>query len=359
MVLQYKCPDCGADMAFDSTSGKLACASCGRKDDIDTFPKEFTREKEEAGSQEYESSSSEESHTFKEGDVQEYHCNNCGAVIITDPDTTATTCGFCGAAVVLSDRLSGVLAPVKVIPFSISKEQAQSAFKSWCKKGLLTPKGFMNADRIKSITGIYVPFWLYDIEGIGDADATCTKVRTYSSGDYIITETSFFHVYRNVDLSFLKIPADASAKMNDELMDKLEPYHYDNLKDFNMPYLAGYIAEKYNYTDKDLFSRIKERAGEFVDSYIRATIKGYTTTTYNHKQIDINQRKAYYTLLPVWMVCYDYKQSEHIFAMNGQTGKIVGTPPLSIKKIMCWFAAISGVSFLILWLIGFFLGGGF
>lgn len=359
MVLQYKCPNCGADMGFDSNTGKLACISCGRKDDIDTFPKEDIKDTEEETHQHKIHASSEHTHTFNEGDVTEYHCNNCGAVLITDTDTTATTCSFCGAGVVLSDRLSGELAPVKVIPFTISKEQAQVAFKSWCKKGLLTPKGFMNADRIKSITGMYIPFWLYDLNGVGEADATCTKVRTYSRGEYDYIETSFFSVYRNVDLTFLNVPVDASEKMDDKLMDKLEPYHYDNLKDFNTPYLAGYIAEKYNYTDKDLFTRVKDRADDYVDKFIRSTIMGYTTTTYNHKHIDIHQKNSYYTLLPVWMVCYDYKQSEHIFAMNGQTGKIVGTPPLSKGKILGWFAGISALSFIIFRIFTFFLGGGF
>ena len=32
------------------------------------------------------------------------------------------------------------------------------------------------------------------------------------------------------------------------------------------------------------------------------------------------------------MVYYDYDQSEHTFAMNGQTGKVVGKPPLSFGK---------------------------
>ncbi|ROR31712.1 replication restart DNA helicase PriA [Mobilisporobacter senegalensis] len=355
MVIQYKCPNCGSDMAFDSNSGMLACDSCGRKDNIETFPKENIK----SNNEDTHFHGTNNSHTFQEGEVTEYHCKNCGAVILTEPETTATTCSFCGAGVVLSDRLSGELAPVKVIPFTISKEQAQNAFKSWCKKGLLTPKGFMNADRIKSITGIYVPFWLYDLNGSGEVNATCTKVRTYSRGDYDYTETSFFNVYRNVDLTFLKVPVDASEKMNDKLMDKLEPYNYSNLKDFNTPYLAGFIAEKYNYTDKDLFTRAKERANHYVDNYIRSTINGYSTTTYNHKRIDISQMESFYTLLPVWMVCYDYKQSEHIFAMNGQTGKIVGTPPLSIGKIFTWFGGISVISLLILRILTFILGGGF
>jgi DNA-directed RNA polymerase subunit RPC12/RpoP len=366
MVVQYKCPNCGADMAFDSTTGMLHCESCGRNENIENMPNKDDDGISEGASvdsnnnYEYEedtSGNSKELNEFNENEINQYHCKNCGAVLITDKDTTATTCSFCGAGIVLADRLSGSKAPAKVIPFSINKQQAQEAFRKWCKKGLLTPKGFMTADRIKSITGLYIPFWLYDLNGFGEADAECTKVRTYPEGEYIYTETKHYNVYRQVDLNYLKVPADASEKMNDELMDKLEPYHYDNLKDFNMPYLAGYLAERYNYDDKELFPRMKARVEEYVDSYIDSSIMGYTTTRYNSKNIKIRELNADYVLLPVWMVCYDYKQSEHTFAMNGQTGKIVGKPPLSKGKIAAWFAGISGASFIILKLIAVLMGG--
>lgn len=360
MVVQYKCPNCGADMAFDSTTGMLHCDSCGRNENIEDMPK-YDSNTDSSSYRNYKEKDKTEdsykSNTFGDDEIHEYHCQNCGAVLITDKDTTATTCSFCGAGVVLTDRLMGNLAPAKVIPFSISKEQAQDAFKKWCKKGLLTPKGFMTADRIKSITGIYVPFWLFDLNGQGEVDATCTKVRTYPMGDYICTDTSYYRVYRQVDLNYLKVPADASSKMNDELMDKLEPYNYCNLKDFNMPYLAGYIAEKYNYNDRELLPRVQERIDEYIDAYIHSTIKGYATTSIDNRNINILERHADYVLLPVWMVCYDYKQSEHIFAMNGQTGKIVGKPPLSTGKIAGWFAGISAASFIVMQIITLLLGG--
>ncbi|WP_343208506.1 TFIIB-type zinc ribbon-containing protein [Anaerolentibacter hominis] len=344
MVLQYKCPNCGADMVFDSESGMLVCDSCGAKQPADQY-------KDPSGERDQPASTLQ--------DTREYQCNNCGAVLITDKDTTATTCSFCGAPMILNDRLSGSLAPAKIIPFSISKEEAQAAFKKWCKNGLLTPKDFMTADRIKNITGIYVPFWLYDVHTDAVLEATCTRVRSYSRGDYIYTETSYFDVFRQADLKYLKVPADASEKMNDELMDKLEPYRYDNLKDFNTPYLAGFIAEKYNYTDQDLLGRMKERVRQYAGSYLNGTIAGYSTTSVRREDVRFTEQDAYYTLLPVWMVCYDYKQSEHVFAMNGQTGKIVGKPPLSKKRMAGWFAGIAGGTFLLIKLIAFLIGGVF
>lgn len=339
MVLHYKCPNCGADMGFDSQLEMLSCHSCGRQDNIATFPKEWIISE------------------FNPEETSQYHCKNCGAILITDGDTVATTCSFCGAGVVLADRVTGELAPAMVIPFAISKEEAQIAFRKWCKGGVLTPRGFMNADRIKNITGMYVPFWLYNINSNAVVNALATTKRTYSRGDYIYTETRHYKVDRHVNIDYIKVPVDASEKMNDDLMDKLEPYDYSKLRDFNTPYLAGYIAEKYNYTSDDLLPRVKERIRRYSKAFVNSTIVGYSTVTNTYEKIDMENKAAYYALLPVWMVCYDYRQSEHIFAMNGQTGKIVGKPPLSWAKIASWFAGISLGSFISLKLIGLLMGG--
>lgn len=339
MVIQYKCPNCGSDMAFDAESGMLSCPNCGRQDNIETFPEENILRK------------------FDPKEAKEYHCENCGAVILTEANTTATHCSFCGAPVVLSDRLSGEFAPAKVIPFTISKDEAVAAFKKWTRNGRLTPRGFMDGDRIKKMTGMYVPFWLYDINGTAEVAAIGTRVRSYTRGDTIYTETDFYDVYRGIDLSYLKVPADASEKMDDELMDKLEPYDYGDLKDFKMPYLAGFLSEKYDYDDEALFSRVESKIVPYIDSYIHSTITGYSTVSYTNKQIQANKNKVYYTLFPVWMVYYDFENKEHTFAMNGQTGKVVGKPPISGGKVAAWFTGIAVSGFAVLKGISYAMGG--
>ena len=165
-------------------------------------------------------------------------------------------------------------------------------------------------------------------------------------------------MYRKVKLNYSNVPTDASEKMNDQLMDRLEPYHNQELTTFEMPYLGGYLGENYNFSSDDLFPRVTDKVGTYVESYLRNTIHGYSSVIENRKDINVFKKNAYYTLLPVWMVCYDYKDSDHIFAMNGQTGKIVGKPPLSNKKIATWFALISGISFILFKIIAIMLGGG-
>ena len=162
-----------------------------------------------------------------------------------------------------------------------------------------------------------------------------------------------------IDLNFVKVPADASAKMSDELMDKLEPFPYDQLKEFKTPYLAGFIAEKYNYDDKELLPRVKEKVQSFVDSYIQSTVSQYHTIQFKNKDVRSEMKRSYYVLLPVWMLHYDYNHKEYIFAMNGQTGKVVGKPPLSKGKMAAWFGGVAGITFFGLKIVAFLLGGGF
>ncbi|MCR8636212.1 TFIIB-type zinc ribbon-containing protein, partial [Paenibacillus radicis (ex Xue et al. 2023)] len=161
-VIEYKCPNCGSGMIFDPETAMLSCHSCGRKDNIEQFPDPLGQQ------------------AVSPEEVQEYHCTSCGAVIITEAETAATVCSFCDSAVVLGDRLSGKLAPGLVIPFSISKDKAIKAFRKWCKNGLLTPGGFMSADRIKGMTGMYIPFWLYELHNNVEVNGHATRVRIYT-----------------------------------------------------------------------------------------------------------------------------------------------------------------------------------
>jgi DNA-directed RNA polymerase subunit RPC12/RpoP len=341
-VIEYKCPSCGSGMVFDGETGTLSCHSCGRQDNIEQLSDPLIK------------------HIFSDEDsTLEYHCNSCGAVIITEAETSATSCSFCGSAVVLGDRLSGKLAPHMVIPFTITKQEATTAFRRWCKNGLLTPRNFMNADRIKNITGMYVPFWLYDLNNHIEVHAHGTKIRMYTQGDYQYTETRHFELYRKIRLNYVKVPIDASEKMNDNLMDKLEPFPYDQLKSFKTQYLAGFISEKYSYTDEELLPRAKGKIKGYIDSYISSTMAGYNTVNFRDKQIHTTTGKSDYVLLPVWMVYYDYNKKNYTFAMNGQTGKVVGKPPISKKKVMAWFAGVWGISYLSLKLISLAMGGGF
>ena len=177
--------------------------------------------------------------------------------------------------------------------------------------------------KVKELTGIYVPFWLYDVLGQGEAKLNASKSSTHTEGEYEVTETKHYEIYRQVDLTYNKVPADASKKMPDTLMDKLEPYEYKDLKSFDTPYLAGYVSERYDRDHKEEFPRVEKRVNKYMDNYIRGTVKGYDSVDFKTRNYDIRQTDASYTLFPVWMAYSMHNAEEHSFFMNGQTGKIV------------------------------------
>ena len=59
-------------------------------------------------------------------DMVQYQCQNCGAVVVTNSNTSATRCSFCNAPVILGERLEGVMKPDYVIPFSVYTAARQS-----------------------------------------------------------------------------------------------------------------------------------------------------------------------------------------------------------------------------------------
>lgn len=355
MVKTYKCPGCGADMKFDAAAGKLSCEYC--ETELTVAEAEAL---DEANKQDAESADSEdvidetnEAESFGcSADLIKYKCSTCGAELVTDEHTAATFCNYCGSPNLLSERLEGERMPAKVIPFKITRQKAEDIYREWCKKGKLTPGEFVKQSTIEKISAIYVPFWLYDYGANAKIRANCTKVRSTRRGDYQYTYTDHFRVYRDVSAEYLKIPADASVKMPDDMMDKLEPFNYNELVDFSMPYLSGYMAEKYNYTSEELAKRVESRISGYITDEGRKTINGYASVSISGKNVTLSKKVADYVMLPVWMLTYRYKGKEYMFAINGQTGKLVGNRPVSAGKCVGWYFGMLAVFTFILSVLG-------
>ena len=237
--------------------------------------------------------------------------------------------------------------PDYIIPFKLSKEDAIAALKNHYKKKPLLPKIFSAQNHIEEIQGVYVPFWLFNGSADADIRYNCTRSMTHREGDYDVTDTQHFMVRRAGTVKFEKIPVDASSKMPDENMDSIEPFDYKQLTSFDMAYLTGYLADKYDVPSENGEPRVRQRVDAAMDDRLQSTFTGYSSVVPTSRQLNIKHNKARYVFFPVWILNTKYKDKIYTFAMNGQTGKMTGAFPICPKKTAAWFAGVTaGVALL-------------
>lgn len=322
-AVNYSCPNCGGKLVFNAETQKFSCEWCASEfDESDLSGK--SNADEDLGS-----AAAEE---FRNG-TNLYICDSCGAEIIADENTAAAFCCYCHSPVTLKGRLSGALCPEKIIPFAKTKENAIEGFKQWCGKKLFLPSGFTSQAALEKITGLYVPYWLCDTKMHGRMTAKAEITHSHRSGDTTITNHKEFMVDREIDLEFNGLPADGSKKLDDEMMDAIEPFDYSALKDFSMTYLQGFYADKYDVSSSEVRPRLEIRMNEAAKGAIMASIVGYSTVIPVSFDTRINNIKWHYAMLPVWLMSYRYKDKNYYYAMNGQTGKFSGIMPVSAAKI--------------------------
>lgn len=353
-VLEYKCPNCGGSLHFEEENQQMQCPYCESTFDVEQVLNHNANLGADEPEFQWDESQTENLSEAEQGNLRSFICPACGGEIITEETTAATFCPYCENPAIMPAQVSGGLKPDGVIPFKTSREDAEKAFLNLCKGKPLLPKFFTQEQRVEKITGMYVPFWLYDCEGDFQGHYKATRVRHWSDPHYNYTRTEYFHLVRAADSAFVSIPMDASQKMENAIMESIEPYDYSQIVDFETAYLSGFLADKYDVEAVEGQDRVKQRVTASVNSLISNTLVGYTSVMPINTRLNVKHGNAKYVLLPVWMLHTKYKDKTYVFAMNGQTGKMTGTFPICPKRSFGWFAGIwAGVTAVMTLLLGF------
>lgn len=189
--------------------------------------------------------------------------------------------------------------------------------------------------------GIYVPFNLYYFE-----------MDTYARGEAIKRDrdNTYYKYFEKEYTANILAPQDSSSKFNDDIMTTLEPFDYRELTKFNPVYLNGFLSERGNEDLETLERKAEFRGINQSADYLQKTNEGYTFTAgnmhLNFKKLDNRN-----VLLPVWFINTWYKNKLYSYAVNGQTGKVVGEIPLSKPK----FYSIMGILVFLAAIVSLFL----
>jgi len=356
-VSDYKCPSCGAPLSYTPGENKLTCSNCQSTfalDYLKTLNDESGEgEKDEGVSFDWGSGKDGIARDTLEGTVV-YQCESCGAEIEVDVNTVATKCPYCDNNVVIDDRVKGGLKPNAIIPFKITKKDLPNTIRSFYKNKRLLPGGFFSDNRIGKAQGVYVPFWLFDCDVDGRMVFNAQVFRTYVVGDYSYNETSFFRLERDGSMSFANVPVDASVKMDNDLMDSLEPYDFSELVDFDSAYLAGYVADRFDSDPDQEKTRAESRMTNSAVSRIKSTAT-YPVVQLQSSSMSVKNSNIRYVLLPVYLLNCEYGGKQYRYAINGQTGKVIGDLPISREKCLAWFGGAFAAVFAIVNLVSMLL----
>lgn len=311
----FKCKNCGGNVVYSPEKHTMLCPYC-------------------------DSEKSEERKDYPDARMEV--CPNCGGEVPVEEHMSATRCPYCDNYLIFNARVEGEFEPKLIVPFQMGKETCKKEIRKKFEKCLFAPTDFLSEVRLNGMKGIYVPFWFYDYDTHCDFHGEGKKVRSWTTGNMQYTETSYYDIYRDMDFSFRRIPVDASKQMPDDVMDLVEPFHYEQLEEFKPEYLSGFYAEKYNETSDFHESRARKKMNEDVDATLKTTYSGYSdvkTVARNNTPSNISSD---YGLMPIWNYQYKYKGKEYPFYVNGQTGKIVGMAPVSKGKVWAYAGTLWG-----------------
>ena len=325
----YRCKSCGGALEYSAETNMMVCKHCNNSYSVDEVSTDSVSDIEtESKAKTSEKWLKREQASIK---MQIMRCTSCGAELAVNGVETSTFCAYCGQATVVADRVEDYLKPEYIIPFKITRNDAEAIIRRHLNKGFFVPEKIKKFE-VEKIRGIYVPFWLFDVDY---KDSQYWKYYV-KSGKKMVTRYEYFEG----KTSFKRLTLDASRNLNDESSSRLEPYDMRELKEFDMAYLSGYYSDRFDVGLAASKSFAAERAYELFNEGVKKELK--------HKEAEIAKSnpeykitKAEYALLPAWFLSFIVDDKTYTILVNGQTGKTVGAVPIDKVKAISLFTVIA------------------
>lgn len=331
-----KCPSCGANMVFDPKKQALSCEHCGNVID-------FTKDQ----------CITERDFRYHERDIEDWssetvviRCNNCGAAEVVSRTEIAKICPFCGTSnIIETEELPGIK-PNVVYPFTINKVCCSEYVRKWLKRKLFVPKAFKRNVEILNLHGIYHPAWTFDSNTVSNYSGTLGKyvTRTVGSGKnrHTVTTIDYFRVSGVYNFFFDDVLVEAGTAVDTKTFNKLRPFNNNIAVVYDKKYLAGFSAHHY---EKNIDAAFVD-AKHMMDAHIkRGIMDRYNADVDSNLSVNTyhNNVTFKYILFPVWLGCFNYKNRDYRFYVNGNSGKIIGKVPRNLTPLWITLGGIVAV----------------
>ena len=315
-----QCAGCGSNLVYDIARKKMYCKACGNEYEPESVDKD------------------EDSEERKLMELTVFICPQCGGEIYSTDESATGFCSYCGAATMLSSRLKSERRPDYVIPFAVTKDMCKASYATVMKRAIYAPNRLKHRRNVQEFRGIYMPYWLCDVDQKGKTTVRATD--SYTSGVDTVSHT--YNVRCFADNHYENITMDASSLFPDDLSSKVAPFDSADMKPFSMGYLSGFYADLPDVDYKVYRDKIAQVTGDMAHDVMMRKIKHHLCT-YDaigepeeplSETMDIKITGVKTGLFPVWLLSYKNGKRIAYAAVNGSTGKVAADIPLDIGKFL-------------------------
>ena len=347
---QVKCPKCGStDIELNTKTGKLRCNFCRHEfepqlapadEDISTLTGTAVR----SGAQDIEDNSE---------DLITLKCESCGAEVVIDTRTsTQARCHWCRNTLSLNNQIPNGAVPDVILPFSISKEEAQENINAFVKKRrFFAHPRFTREFTTENICGVYMPYMLVDVNGHmelagkGEIQTACREVGD-DDHKHMEYDADLYRVEREFDIFVDDLSIESSSDKLDysskekttNIINSILPFDTENCVTFNANYLKGYTSEKRDTNISTLKEVIDAQSSDVARMAARDTITQYDRgVRWEEENYEVKGDSWKAAYLPIWL--YSYMQIKgrnhqlHYVAVNARTKETMGSVPINFIKL--------------------------
>jgi hypothetical protein len=341
---EHHCPACGAHAHWNAARQALVCPYCGT-----VSPAELSSDGTLVKEHDLALALRAIPDTQRgwELDRTSVQCQSCQAISLFDATRVAQRCEFCGSpAIVPYAKTRNVIYPESLLPFAVSEGQVRESIRRWYASRWFAPNRLKHAALTDRVGGIYLPYWTFDarVHARWTAEAghyyyeTRTVTRNGRRETVQERRVRWVPAAGELDTVFDDELVPATQGIHAALLRAIEPFPTADLRPYDRGYVSGWVVEQYQL---DLIAAA-ERSRAAMDAKVRARCAGDVPgDTYRNLDVAATYRDQTFkhTLLPVWLLHYDYGHKSYQVVVNGVTGAIAGEQPYSWIKI--FFAVLA------------------
>ncbi|MEN9504677.1 MAG: hypothetical protein RI958_603 [Actinomycetota bacterium] len=281
-------------------------------------------------------------------------CGGCGAeVVVNTAQQMGARCHWCRHVLTVNEQVPNGAVPDAVLPFSISHADALARIRTFAgKRRMFADRTFVREFTPENVVGVYMPYMVVDgkasasVVGVGEIE-TRRYVRGSDNNKTTYYDADVYEVHRHVDFTVDDLTLEASAERatidssinTNNIINSILPFDTENAVTWNASYLTGFTSEKRNRDVEHMRPMMEDQLLSIARSRVESSVERYDRgVRWEREHLEVHGTRWVAMYLPVWLYSYYHRERGktmvHYIAVNGRTGEVMGSVPVSHGRLL-------------------------